>query len=99
MNEADAKATETAHGYIGEYRLCWKAEYAVVSQWCQHARKRVPIYFKSKYAAETFAWREKHQKEQSVMVRDGETVTASRSAAERIFKGRAIEVERRQVGA
>lgn len=85
MNEADARATPTVHGYIGEYRLCWKADYATVSQWCTQARKMVPVYFKSKFAAETYAWREKHRKEQSIMLRGGDKISAAKSAAEKLF--------------
>jgi hypothetical protein len=84
LNISDARGVWTVHGYIGEYRLCWRSDYQPVLLTDRKGRKLGPEYFKTKDAAECAAWRTKHELEQPVMVRDGVKIEA-RSKADAIF--------------
>lgn len=84
MNTSDARASITSNGYIGQYRLCWKASYSTVTERCGRTGQIVPVYFKNPVHAELYAWREKHRQEQSVMTRDGDKI-GTKSAAEMLF--------------
>lgn len=85
MNQSDARAIGTRLGYVGEFRLVWKASYQPVLRTDEKGRKLGPQYFASADAAECAAWRAKNALETSVMTRDGEQL-ARRSAAEALFK-------------
>lgn len=94
MNRADARATWTPRGYVGEFRLVWKSDYQPVLKTDAKGRKLGPEYFPTKDAAEVAAWRMKNDIEQPVMIRGGDKCQAQRATAEALFKnGRKIPVE------
>lgn len=84
MNISDARGVWTVHGYIGEFRLCWRADYQPVLKTDEKGRKTGPEYFKTKDAAECAAWRTKNELEQPAMVRDG-AILEAKSKAEELF--------------
>lgn len=99
MNKADARATWTAKGYIGEFRLSWRSDFLPVLKIAEGGRKDGPEYFATKEAAELEAWRTMNRIEQTAMVRDGEKCGTYRDEIERRYfsKGKEIEVERRSI--
>jgi hypothetical protein len=86
MNISDARGVLTIHGYIGEYRLCWRSSYQPVLKTDEKGRKLGPEYFPTKDAAECAAWRMKNELEQPIMVRSGEILSAPRREAEELFR-------------
>ncbi len=86
MNISDARGLWTRHGYIGEYRLCWKSRYEPVLRIDDKGRKLGPLYFKTEEAAECAAWRAKNELEQPIMVRSGEIIPAAKIEVEKHFK-------------
>lgn len=88
MNRSDARAIDKGYGWIGEYRLVWKAEYFEVKKLGKDGRPtRDPEIFGTKAEAECAGWRALYEIEQPVMVRAGERVsTQHRNAAEALFK-------------
>lgn len=95
MNQSAAKAIDTVNGWEGQYRPVWAASFRTVKD------KGRTVYFRSALAAEVAAWRVLYAVEQRVMKRDGETVIAARSAADRLFMGggKVIEVAQRRARA
>ncbi|HEX2753650.1 MAG TPA: hypothetical protein VHP34_11220 [Alphaproteobacteria bacterium] len=88
MNRSDARAIDKGFGWIGEYRLVWKAEYYEVKKIGSDGRRTSsPEVFPSKAEAECAAWRALYETEQPVMVRAGERLSSQmRNAAEALFK-------------
>lgn len=85
MNSSSVRTTKTFRGWIGEFRLCWKADYLPVLEVDAKGRKIGIHYFKTEDSAEVAAWRRKHELEESVMVRDGEIIGQHRREAEAYF--------------
>jgi len=77
-----AFAVADLSGWKGYFRLDWKAEPFVV----RTHRDGPVIIFKSQAEAECAAWRIREKISQSVMRRDGETLTTARAAANAAFK-------------
>ena len=88
MNRSDARAIDKGFGWIGEYRLVWKAEYYEVKKVGSDGRRTSsPEVFPSKAEAECAAWRALYETEQPVMLRAGERVSSQhRNAAEALFR-------------
>lgn len=85
MNISGARGVWTPHGYIGEYRLCWRSGYQPVLKTDRNGRKLGPEYFKTQDAAEVAAWRTKNDLEQPIMLRSGDRIENAKSVAEAQF--------------
>lgn len=95
MNRSDARAIDKGFGWIGEYRLVWKAEYYEVKKVGSDGRRTSsPEIFGTEAEAECAAWRALYETEQPVMVRAGERVSSQhRNAAEALFKPTSASAE------
>jgi len=80
MNRSSAQAIPTINGYIGQFRPVWSAAYRSVQE---NGKLK---YFRCPFEAEAMAWRSLYAVEQSVMVRDGERVSAAKVEADSYFK-------------
>lgn len=91
-NRADARGRHTLRGYVGEYRLAWKADYQPVLNIAENGRRDGVRYFATEIEAENAAWRAKNDLEQSVMTRSGEIIPRPRREAEMLFEKRSARV-------
>lgn len=82
MNRATAFAQPTMNGYVGRFRLAWKTEAFPV----RTTRDGPIVYFRTAPEAECAAWRVKDKIEQTVMHRDGETLSSAKAAADSYFR-------------
>jgi hypothetical protein len=89
LNRSDARGRKTFHGWIGEFKPVWKAEYETVQEMDSRGCFTGPRIFKTESEAEAAAWRLLRDREEPVMVRSGSIVSKARSAADALFKGRA----------
>ncbi|WP_025199091.1 hypothetical protein [Brucella sp. BO2] len=80
MNQQTAYAEWTEHGYIGKFQLAWRTDVYVVK------KDDKPLYFKYPHDAEIAAWRAKDAIENTVMLRDGVTLSGGKyPEAEAVF--------------
>lgn len=89
MNRSDARGRKTFEGWTGEFRPVWRAEYDTVQDRDDRGKFTGPKIFKTEAEAEAAAWRMLRDLEEPVMVRSGTMLGKARSAAEKLFSGRA----------
>jgi hypothetical protein len=91
LNRSNAYGEPVANGYIGKFRLVWKATYDVVQDTDDKGQFTGPKIFPSEESAEVAAWRCKRDIEEPIMFRSGPMVSQARAQAEKIFKKEAVE--------
>ena len=83
MNQSVATYEKRASGYVGLFRIPWKAY-----QFEVRTKKDGPVlYFETAEKAELAAWRVKHKIEEPHYRRCGERLSGGRSEAEKLFPG------------
>lgn len=81
MNQQRAYAELTKHGYVGKFQLAWRTDVYEVKE------NGETKYFKYKHNAEIAAWRAKDAVENTVMYREGVTLSDGKYPdSEALFK-------------
>lgn len=81
MNQSDVRTNLTVKGHVGEFRLAWKSDFEPVLRVAEDGRRLGIEYFPTAKDAEIAAWRTMNKREQTAMVRSGETLTTSAADA------------------